>query len=95
MSSSSFPYNWDNVIHVIRKKYSIIHFKDPKYDLYTMDNISQSLIHFSKGNFKCVLKCTKFPKKSNGYMSRTNLVLVLTKKRGRKSSHDQFSTQTD
>ena len=50
-----------------------------------MDYISQSPIHCSKGNLKCVLKCTKFPeKKGNGYMSKTNLVLVLTNKRGRK-----------
>ena len=34
-------------------------------------------------------------KKGNGYMSSTNLVLVLTNKRGRKFSHSQFLTQTD
>ena len=46
-----------------------------------MDYISQSPIHCSKGNLKCVLKCIKFPeKKGNGYMSKTNLLLVLTKK---------------
>ena len=31
----------------------------------------------------------------NGYMYKTNLVLVLTNKRGRKMSHSQFLTQTD
>ena len=60
-----------------------------------MDYISQSPIHCSKGNLKCVLKSTKFTGKVNGYMSKTNLVLVLTNKRGRKSSHSQFSAQTD
>ena len=34
-------------------------------------------------------------KKGNGCMSKTNLVLVLTNKRGRISSHSQFSTQID
>ena len=37
-----------------------------------MDYISQSPIHCSKGNIKCVIKCTKFPEKqSNGYMFKT------------------------
>ena len=58
-----FPYNWDNVIHVIKKMYSKIKFKDSKCDIYTMAYISQSLIYCSKGNLECVLKCTKFPEK--------------------------------
>ena len=38
-----------------------------------MGYISQSLIHCSKENLKCVLKCTKFPgKQPNGYMFKTN-----------------------
>ena len=52
-----------------------------------MNYISQSPIHCSKGNIKCVLNCTKFPeKKGKGYMSKTNLVLVLTKKKGKNKS---------
>ena len=27
-----FPYNWDNIIHDINKIYSIINFKESKYD---------------------------------------------------------------
>ena len=46
-----------------------------------MDYISQSPIQCSKGNIKCVLKCTILPeKKDNGYMPKMNLVLVLTNK---------------
>ena len=42
-----------------------------------MDYIPQSPIHFSKENFKCVLKCTIFPeKKSNGYIFKTNCSLI-------------------
>ena len=38
-----------------------------------MEYISQSPIHCSKENIKCVLKCTKFPgKQSNYYMFDTN-----------------------
>ena len=38
-----------------------------------MDYISQSRIHCSKENIKCVLKCTKFPgKQANCYMFKTN-----------------------
>ena len=59
-----------------------------------MDYIYQSPIYCSKGNLKFVLKCTQSPeKKGNGYMSKSNLELVLTNKRGSKSSHSQFSTQ--
>ena len=44
-----------------------------------MDYISELPIHCSKANLKCVFKCTKFPEnKVNGYMSKTNLVPVLT-----------------
>ena len=64
MISSSFPCNWDNVINVIKKNYSIINFKESKFDLYNMYYISQSPIHCSKGKLKCVLKCTKFTEKS-------------------------------
>ena len=73
MRVSSFPFNWDNVIHVFKKIYSIINFKDPKCDIYTMDYISQSPVNGSKVNLKFVLKCTKFPgQKPNGYMFKTN-----------------------
>ena len=69
MSSSNFLYNWENIIHVINKIYSIINFKESKCGLYTMDCISQSPIHCSKGNIRCVLKCTKFPgKQATDYM---------------------------
>ena len=61
MSSSSFPYNWDNVIHVIKKINSIINYKESKCDLYTMEYISQSPIRCSKVNLKYVLNCTNFP----------------------------------
>ena len=72
MISSSFPYSWYNVIHVIKKIYFIINSKESKRDLYTMDYISQSPIHCSKVNIKCVLNCNKFPvKQANGYMSKT------------------------
>ena len=38
-----------------------------------MDYISQTPTHCSKGNLKCVIKCTKFPgKQANGYMFETN-----------------------
>ena len=38
-----------------------------------MDYISQSSIHFSKVNLKCILNCTKFTgKQANGYMFETN-----------------------
>ena len=95
MSLSSLPYNWDNVIHVIKKIYSIINFKDPKCDIYTMEYISQSPIHCLKVNIKRALNYTKFPlKKANADMFRTNvhqlntntinLVFVLTKKRKNK-----------
>ena len=61
-----------------------------------MEYISQSPIHCSKVNIKCVLNCTNLPeKKGNGYMSKTSLVLILTNKKGRKNSHSQFLTQTD
>ena len=36
-----------------------------------MGYISQSTIHYSKGNLKFVLNCTKFPGKYNGYMFKT------------------------
>ena len=103
MSSSSFPYNWDNVIHVINKIYSIINFKDSKCDQYIMDYISQSPIRCLKVNLKFVLKCTKFPggnpmvicSRRTAHQLNTdtkNLVLVLTKKGGRISSHTQCLT---
>ena len=60
-----YPGYKENVFH--RK------IKESKYDIYTMDYISQSPIHCSKGNLKCVLKGTKFPvKQANGYMFKTN-----------------------
>ena len=73
MSSSSFPYNWDNIIHVIKKMYSIINLKESKCDIYNMEYISQSPINLSKINLKCVLNCNTFPgKQANGYMFKTN-----------------------
>ena len=61
-----------------------------------MNYISQSPITCAKGNLKCVLNCTKFSeKKGNRYMSKKNLVLVLTKKRGRKIHILNFLAQTD
>ena len=69
MSLSSVPYNWYNVINVIKKIYSMLKYKDSKCDLYTMDYISISPIHCSKGNLKYFPRCTKFPgKQANGYM---------------------------
>ena len=73
MCLSSFSYNWDNVLHVIKKIYSIINFKDSKCDIYNMEKISQSATHCSKVNLECVLKCNRFPRKqANGYMFETN-----------------------
>ena len=61
-----------------------------------MNYISQSPIHRSKCNLKYVLNCCNYPeKKGNGYMSKINLVLALTDKRGRKHLDSQFLTQTD
>ena len=90
-SSSSFPYNWDNVIYVPKKIDSIINFKDSKCDLYTMEYISQLTIHCWKGLINCVLNCTNFPEGGGvDICSRQtvhhvdsdteNLVLVLIKK---------------
>ena len=56
-----------------------------------MYHISQSPTHFSKGNLKCVLNCTKFPEKNSMVIcsrqtdhqldtNTRNLVLVLTKR---------------
>ena len=44
ISLSSFSYNWDNVIHVIKKINSIINDKESKCDLYTMDYISSIIL---------------------------------------------------
>ena len=61
MSSSSFLCNWDNIIHVSNKISSMI------------NKISQSPIHCSKVNIKCVLNCTNFPgNKFNEYIFKTN-----------------------
>ena len=66
-----------NVIHVIRKIYYKINLNESTCDLYTMDYISQSPTHCSKGNIECVLNCTKFPgKQASGYMSETNCSLM-------------------
>ena len=52
----------------------MINFKESRCNLYTMDNISQPPIHCSKGNIKCVIKCTKFcGGKANVYMFKTKL----------------------
>ena len=68
-----------------------------------MDYISQSTIHCSKVNLKYVLNFTKFSKKSNGYMFKTNcssiehqqnkLGACFNKERGRISSHAKFLTK--
>ena len=51
----------------------MINFNESTFDLYTMDYISQSPTHCSKGNIEYVLHCTKFPgKKTNGYIFQTN-----------------------
>ena len=61
----------------MKKIYSLINFNESKCDLYTMDYISQSPIHFSKVNLKCVIKCTEFPgKQDNGYMFKTNCLSI-------------------
>ena len=68
-----------------------------------MDYISQSPIHCSKVNIKCVLKCTKFPfEKSSSYIFKRycsssehqdmKLGDVLSKKGGRIISHAQCLT---
>ena len=67
-----FSYKWDSVSHIIKNIYSIISFKESKCDLYTIEYISHSPIHCSKGNIKFVLKFTKFPEKPHGYMLKTN-----------------------
>ena len=93
--SSSFIYNRDNVIHVIKKINSIRNYKESKCDLYNMAYISQSAIHCSKGNLKCVLNYYNFPVKIQWIYFKEHWVLVLRNKRGRKSSRSQFLTQTD
>ena len=60
ISASSFPYNWYSVIYVIKKIHYIINYKGSKCDLYAIDYILQSPIHFSKGLLNCVINCTKF-----------------------------------
>ena len=51
----------------------MINVKESNCDIYTMDYISQSPIHCSKVNIKCVLKCTNFSgKQANGYIFETN-----------------------
>ena len=73
MSSSSFLYDGENVSNIIKKIYEIINFNESTCDLYTMDYISQSPTHCSKGNLQCVLQCTKFPdKQNNGLIFQTN-----------------------
>ena len=62
-----------NVIHVIKKFYSVINSKESKCDINTLHYIPQSPIHCSKGNLKCILKCTKYlGKQANSYMFETN-----------------------
>ena len=78
MSPSSFLYNCNNVSHVIKKIFEIIDFNESRCDIYTMDYISQSPTHGSKGNHKCVLQCTKFPQRQvNGYMFQTNFLSII------------------
>ena len=60
MSSSRFLYDWENVSNVIRKIYELINFNESGCDLYTMDYISKSPTHCSKGNLECVLQCNNF-----------------------------------
>ena len=72
MSSSSFLYDWENVSNVIRKIYKLINFNESGCDLYTMDYISQSPTHCSKGNLECVQQCTKFHQiQNNGLIFKT------------------------
>ena len=49
MTSSSFPYNCETVHYVLKKMYSIINYKYSMCDLYTMEYISESPNHCSKG----------------------------------------------
>ena len=73
MSSSSFPYNWDNVTNVIKKVYDKMNFNESTCDIYTMDYTYQSPTNISKVDLECVLQCTKFPQKqANGYMFQKN-----------------------
>ena len=73
MSSSSFLYDWESFSNVIKRIYEIINFNESVCYLYTMDYISQSLTHCSKGNIQWVLQCTKFPdKQKNGLIFQTN-----------------------
>ena len=65
MSSSIFLYDWEKFSNVIKKIYEIINFNESTCDIYTMDYISQSPTHCSKGNLQCVLQCTKFPDNQN------------------------------
>ena len=68
MSSSRFLYDWENISNVIRKIYKLINFNESGCDLYTMDYISQSPTHCSKGNLQCVLQCTKFHHKIKKFL---------------------------
>ena len=95
MSSSSFPYNWYNVIHVINKINYTINYEESKCDLciYTAYHNHPFIVQKEISNvFK---SAPNYMEKGNGYMSKTNLVLILTTKRRRKSSYSQFLTQTD
>ena len=94
MSSPRFPYNWDNVIHVIKNIYSTINYKESKCDIYLWAIFHNHLFIVKKEIQMCSKLHRIFWKKGNVYMSNTNLVLVLTDKRGRKSSYSQFLTQT-
>ena len=80
MSSSSFIYDWEKVSNIIRKIYEPINFNESRCDLYTMDYISQSPTHFSKGNLECVLQCTKIHQiQNNGLIFETNYYSIKQK----------------
>ena len=72
---------------------SIINIPSVKYTYKLNFTITHSL--FKRQSQMCSKLNQLSWKKGSGYMSKTNLVLVLTNKRGRESSHSQFSTQTD
>ena len=73
MSSSRFLYDSENVSNIISEIYELINFNEYGCDLCTMDYISQSSTHCSKGNLECVIQCTKFHQiQNNGLIFATN-----------------------
>ena len=73
MTSSSFTYDWETVNSILNKIDSIINYKDSMCDLYTMEYISESPNHCSKGVLQCIQDCSNIPvNKVIGYMFKTN-----------------------